>query len=407
MLSDGASCKAREGGRRKVTDTAEEKKPKVRIHEPTGLSYLQGSKRVIFENGVLIEREEFEKRKEADITDYLRERMEDPATNNFDFAFACSTGKIRRRRGFGTGRKHTKKKPVIDMEAIIEMDDGRPNGILAGRHENQITEEELDHLIASAKRRNYFSSASIMAVVMAVVGFGSAIMSAYHTTAFLTLSGKPFWASLMTGIMLIIFSATAFTAGLYFFKEGGAASIIGVIFVLLGLGVISFSIFSTITVNFNQFKWEEQKEREVILESSTELAVAGEIREATRAELDRIDAELDRLHEEAEGWRNQSWRRYDDFTARINELSSQRERLLDTYISSTTARLTAESHIISDRGTIYSFLAGLFSVREDFLRFLIYTAPSIFYDICAPFALTVVLALLDKRRKKAATPLEK
>jgi hypothetical protein len=50
--------------------------------------------------------------------------------------------------------------------------------------------------------------------------------------------------------------------------------------------------------------------------------------------------------------------------------------------------------------TIYDFLGNVFRIKEDTMRFFVYVVPACLYDILAPFALSVVLLLADRRRRK-------
>jgi hypothetical protein len=236
-------------------------------------------------------------------------------------------------------------------------------------------------------------------VVMAIVGVGSAVMSAYHTSTFLYEGGKPAWASLMTGTMLILFSGTAFTAARYFFQERGAICIFGILFVVAGIAVIVYSMFSTLTVNFNQFKWRDDAEASTVIAGSEMLASHREQIRLLEEEIDAVADELAVLRGDADYWRTRSWARYDgiqeQLTGRSKYLNSLRERR--GALVAETPRLV-EVEAVSQE-TIYGFLAGLFSVGEDAMRFFVYVVPACLYDILAPFALSVVLLLADKRRK--------
>jgi len=61
----------------------------------------------------------------------------------------------------------------------------------------------------------------------------------------------------------------------------------------------------------------------------------------------------------------------------------------------------AEVEAVS-QDSIYAFMARLFKAEEDALRFFVYVIPACLYDILAPFALSVVLLLIDRRRVQNA-----
>ena len=358
------------------------KKPIIHFHEPSRLRYLRGQKKIIFENGALIDRDDFEKRLGVDLNDYLSTVPD----RDYSFNYACTTGKIRKMWGHGTGRK---VKPVIsDISEPVPELPSVPAVITDAAIEpaDTISKPQLPSVL------------SILTGVILLIGLGCAVMSGFHTTTFLSSSGKPFWVSLCTGVIMILFSTTAFTLARTFLTNKNAGAVFGIVFILLGLGVVSYSMFSTVTVNFNQFQWEEQKEVTELIENSAELAIADETRAAMLMEVERLDREIERLQKEAEGWRNQSWARYDEYVQRIDEITLQRSRAWDNYLSAGTSRITAESRIEASRLSIYSFVARLFGISEELLRFLVYVIPSVFYDIAAPFALSAVLILIERRK---------
>jgi hypothetical protein len=247
-------------------------------------------------------------------------------------------------------------------------------------------------------RQYIFSSAFLVMVTMAIVGLGSAVMSAYHTSTFLYDGGKPAWASLMTGIMLILFSGTAFTAARYFFQENGAICVFGILFIVAGLAVIVYSMFSTLTVNFNQFKWKSDEQAVIAVADSEALAAHEYIIEENRSILDEVNGEIARLEGEADYWRARSWQRYDELNARLIVTHERREALRAGLLRLEAEKPALVREAAVSRETVYTFLARLLNLPEDVARFFVYVVPACLYDILAPFALSVVLLLIDKRR---------
>ncbi len=70
-----------------------------------------------------------------------------------------------------------------------------------------------------------FSARNIVFVAMLVVGALCIFMSARNTASYLMLTGMDRVIALMTGIALITFSATSFTAAQLFLAQKGAASL--------------------------------------------------------------------------------------------------------------------------------------------------------------------------------------
>jgi hypothetical protein len=366
-----------------MTDSTEKNKPRIHRHSGCGLEYLSGARQVLFETGVTIQRLDFDRVKnDENFLDHLDKAAQDPANRDFDWRYACSTGQLRRKRN------------RADLVANVRTERRRAKQV------EKVQKIESTEQKKATVRQYISSSAFLVMLVMAIVGLGSAVMSAYHTSAFLYDGGKPAWASLMTGIMLILFSGTAFTAARYFFQEGGAIRIFGILFIVAGLAVIVYSMFSTLTVNFNQFKWRDDEQAVAAVEGSEMLAAHRGQLQILEEEIDDVAHEITVLRGEADYWRTQSWRRYDSIqeqlTGRQEHLNSLRERYGS--LVGETPRLV-EVEAVSQE-TIYDFLSNTFNVKKDAVKFFVYIIPACLYDILAPFALSVVLLLADKRRKQ-------
>jgi hypothetical protein len=360
-------------------------KPKIRKLKDYPLSYLCGKDKVLFENGVYIPRKDFDAIKDtpASVQDRLEKSLaSEPEYRGFDWAYACSTGNLRRKKGTAS--------LVVNPRTERRRE----------RQTRQATEAVSERQKKTALRRYVFSSAFLVTLVMSIVGIGSAIMSAYHTTVFLYEGGKPVWAALMTGTMLILFSGTAFTAARYFFQEGGAMVFIGSLFIAAGFAVVLYSMFSTLTVNYDQFKRRDNQEKTAMVVDSEALAAHQRLLEHNREELDSVILEITRLEDEAGYWRDRSWARYDEARSTISALRERRETLRTTRrdLEAGTPDLVETASV--SRETVYTFLARFLGLPEDTTRFFVYAVPAILYDILAPFALTVVLLLADKRRKR-------
>jgi hypothetical protein len=363
----------------------ENKKPKIRKLKDGTLRYLCGSDKVLFENGVYIPRKDFDEIKDA--PGAVKERIDkstasEPQYCGFDWAYACSTGNLRRKKG------------AADLEVNPRTKRRRE------RQTQKAYEAAAGEQKKAAVRRYVFSSAFLVMVVMAVVGAGSAVMSAYHTSTFLYEGGKPAWASLMTGVMLILFSGTAFTAARYFFNEQGAVKLFGALFAAAGLAVIVYSMFSTLTVNFNQFKRRGDEQAVAAVEDSEALAAHREQIRLLEEEISEVIDEIAVLRGEADYWRAQSWRRYDSIQEQLAGRSRHLDSLRERYggLVGGTPRLV-EVEAVSQK-TVYDLLGSVLGIKEDAVRFFVYAAPACLYDILAPFALSVVLLLADKRRKQ-------
>jgi len=271
----------------------------------------------------------------------------------------------------------------------------------------------------------------IVEVIMLLVAGGSAVMSAYHTVLFMSgVLGRPEWVSLFIGIILILFSASSFTASRHFFMEKGVSSkVFGSAFVFLGILVVVFSMFSTMGVSHQQFAWQEKDAAMAVIEARTEAATAQQTREFMELEVRRLDNEIARTQEEIRthttdsrshttdehtyqaqelwGLRNiarqnriTSQRELSQAQERLSVFNNQRNEAWESLVSSSTTGIVASSIISAERGDIFTITASVLNTEEETLMFFIYTLPAVFFDLVAPFGVTIILLLEDRRRRR-------
>ncbi len=357
-------------------------------YRDTGFEYIKGSKHVLFSNGVLLGLNEFKALdKDNEVVHTILKRHKDGKDTRYDYNAALNEGVLRKL----PLQKPEERKNII--QNLFTSDAKR-------------TKEQAQIPFISVKPRKVDTSGNnvarvsrVVELVMIVVALGSAIMSTYHTTVFMCQQGKPFWSSLMTGTIMICFSATAFTAARYFLQEKSATLIFGLIFIVLGCGVVFYSMFSTVTVNFNQYSWVDRQETEELIEASSEVLYADQMRFVMEGEVARLDEELKRLKEEAEYWKTRSWAKFDDLQIHIKTTEEKRSEAWQAFISHIGVRAQAEQVVAKSKGSVYAFVANLFNVNEDMLFFIIYTIPAVFYDIASPFGFTIILLLQERRRR--------
>jgi hypothetical protein len=337
----------------------------TRRHEESGLDYILGKTKAVFSNGQLATREEFDRwEKKGTIAQELKRLESDPDRNNWDFKYAVSTGDLRQRRKsrkpYGTTRR-TKQKEEWQ----------RPE-----------------------KR---FSSAILIEAAMLLVGLGGGIMSAHHTSMFLIEGGKPAWVGWTTGVGMILFSTTAFALARILSNK------LSPLVVAIGFLVVSFSMFSAVAVNFDSFQRRDDGLAVAAVESDEALAAHRRALSLGERELEENAAELTRLESEADYWKDKSWARHDAYASQAEAARLRRQELLAAQLErELRVPDLAEEAAASQAGdTIYALLGRLFKMKEDAVRFAAYAAPSVFYDLVAPLALSVALILEDDRRKKA------
>ena len=247
-----------------------------------------------------------------------------------------------------------------------------------------------------------FSARNIVFVAMLTVGGLCIFMSASNTTAYLELTSMTHIIALMTGIALVIFSSTSATAAQLFLGQKGWAKIFALPFIVVGVTVIVFSIFSTLSLNYNKF----------ISSPAIQADIADKI-EKRRSE---IMAEYQASEAEAEGQDVNQWAMQN-----IDRLLSMAERSGESWNNSMkTVMETAQGLAATEQGkrqtiddileniyvetiprTFFGFMLSLHSLDSKyFFDFFMIAIPAVFYDLIAPLAMTVVLFLMGFKTKK-------
>lgn len=349
-----------------------------KVHPVTGEKYIEGKNKIIMESGVLITPAEFAQTtmmSKEEVGALMQELSEREDRYRFDYKYALTTGVLR----------HFQKKPEGNQGKTAE---NFPK-----------TAENVEKL-QKPKVRTVVSVLMVILAVMSTTGILSAGMSAYHSTKTLQYFGRPLFVGIITGTVMVMFSSTAFTAARWFWQEKGFVRMFSVVFLLLGLMVIAYSMLSTLTINYTSWSKVEEAEKSEVVENSEELAAYEAQVKLKQEELNEAVATEKSLSEEAEWWKNRSWRRYDELSA---ELTEQRKRV-STIRSELSSLLSSKpqlaSKVTEEKEDVFKFLSGFIKVQPKTLRLFMQAVPAMFFDIIAPFALSCAIYLAEKRKEE-------
>lgn len=342
-----------------------------KVHPVTGEKYIEGKNKIIMESGVLITPAEFAETtmmSKEEVGALMQELAGREDRYRFDYKYALTTGVLR----------HFQKKP----ETVPAQ---KP--AFVAKLQKPMVQRKLSVVL-------------IILTVMCITGLMSACMSAYHSTKTLQLFGRPLFVGVITGTVMVMFSSTAFTAARWFWQEKGFVRLFSVVFLLLGLMVIAYSMLSTLTVNYTAWSKVETEEKLETVENSEELAAYEAQVKLKQEELDEAVATEKAISEEAEWWKNRSWKRYDELSA---DLSEQRKRVTDirSELSSLlSSKPQLASKVTEEKEDVFKFLSGFIKVQPKTLRLFMQAVPAMFFDIIAPFALSCAIYLAEKRKEE-------
>ena len=342
-----------------------------KVHPVTGEKYIEGKNKIIMESGILLTPAEFAQTammSKEEVGAFMQELAGREDRYRFDYKYARTKGVLR--------HFQRKSEPVHKTEPEIIEEQPKP------------------------KARKTVSVLLVILAVMSITGIMSACMSAYHSTKTLQLFGRPLFVGVITGTVMVMFSSTAFTAARWFWQEKGFVRLFSVIFLLLGLMVIAYSMLSTLTVNYTAWSKVEEAEKSEVVENSEELEAYEARVKLKTEELNEAVATEKSLTEEAEWWKNRSWKRYDELSA---ELTEQRKRV--TAVRSELSSLLSSkpqlaSKVTEEKEDVFKFLSGFIKVQPKTLRLFMQAVPAMFFDIIAPFALSCAIYLAEKRKEE-------
>jgi TM2 domain-containing membrane protein YozV len=248
-----------------------------------------------------------------------------------------------------------------------------------------------------------FSARNIVFAAMFAVGALCIFMSARNTASYLMLTGMDRAIALMTGIALIVFSATSFTAAQLFLAQKGAASLFSILFVLVGLVVITFSIFSTLSLNYSKFITSEaiqadtadkiEKRRSEIMAEYQSAQTAAEDQNANQWAMQNIDRLLSLAERSGESWNN-SMRTIMETAQNMASAEQRKQQSLDEILENI--------YVETIPRTFFGFMMSIRTLdTKYYFDFFMIAIPAVFYDLIAPLAMTVVLFLMGFKKKES------
>ena len=341
-----------------------------KVHPVTGEKYIEGKNKIIMESGLLLTPSEFTQstmmsKEEAGAL--MQELSEREDRYRFDYKYALTTGILRHFQRKVENVLSKKPEPVVKLQ--------------------------------KPKIQKKASVVMIILLVMGTTGIMSACMSAYHSTKTLQLFGRPLFVGIITGTVMVLFSSTAFTAARWFWQEKGFVRGFSVVFLLLGVMVITYSMLSTLTVNYTSWSKVETEEKLETVENSEELVSYNRQVELKTEELDELVAEQARLKEEAEWWKNRSWKRYDELMSQISENSTSVKQARSELNSLIASKPQVAGRVTEQKEDVFIFLSGFIKIQPKTLRLFMQAVPAMFFDIIAPFALSCAIYLAEKRKE--------
>ena len=330
-----------------------------------GINYVVVKGCFITETGVKLERQDVENRSTEEIRNIYEAKLKGPL---FDYAHAKSQGII---------RKHKNK-----------------NGNCPAKSNAQAFREYVEKKRALEKpvrqKRKLDFQVTIIRITMALVGIAAVQLSAIYTYRFLLPSNGLFIAMTLSCSM-IVFSVVDFDVIIYFWSK--SKKVLAGLFSILWIIVASFSIFSTMAVNYDGYIALEEASYEDNVQTNT-----------NRLRIDNLDARLKAKQEEAatvaatikdytesveqvSAWYLQNMQKnLSEINKEIQELFASKDLLIE---ETPDSLITEETKKVS----FYDSVERILGIPARLLHFVVHMLPAVFIDIIAPFSIAIAIFL--------------
>ena len=351
-------------------------------------------------NGVLFTDSEYKNYTDLSV-EYERREKEDKL---YDYAYAKSTGILRKKRGTVKAEEATEKvqeqtSSILDTSRNDFDRDNRREEIIrsessAGGQTTTRNDDKIDTTRGLGRdtsgRRNTNSSKSVLAIC-ALLGFTSVIsmyISTLHTATYLMDYADLISAWFMSA-SVTAYNSTAFEVSVLF--KNSKRYFMSILFMFLWVLVTLFSMATTVSVFYDSFNFNEYQ-------------IAQE-----NKEVDSNKLALEMLHKKESDLRESivfkkkdiEYRQEHDYatTAVRNELTNLQEELQENLseqqkLLEATPEVTEET--VTRKESLFVFLGRLLHLEGGILEFIMSTLSAIFVNLIAPLSLTAVTELLKK-----------
>ena len=351
--------------------------------------YLPDKKLFLCENGVLFSLEEYKKGIDLE-QEYRRRKNENTL---YDYAYARSTGQLRKKRGQFT--KQTEKQVSDNTERTASGE----NSFKQDESEQKRSEENLQRTWlqlnkerSKGKAESGNNSVMFIVILLAFTSVISGYISTLHTATYLYDYVDIISAWLMSA-SVTAYNVTAFEVSVLF--KNKHRFILSVIFMFLWAVVTLFSMLTTVSVFYDRFNFTE-----------TQIAEENKEADANKLALYLLRTKEKDLREAIDFKKKDiQYRQERDYatTAVRTELVKLEEDLQEN-LTQQEELLKATPEVAEEKlqkkESLFSFLGRLLKIEGGILEFIMSTLSAIFVNLIAPLSLSAVIELSKKKLDK-------
>ena len=357
---------------------------KISKHLGKPYIYLPEQKKFICQNGVLFSLEEY--KKGIDINaEYERREKEDML---YDYAYAKSTGKLRKKRSLANmeSKGNKNSSPYETKEELKSV--AKTNS--TDREESKaVSEVELygnKGLSDNSKNQTIAFICWILLFTSLISGY----ISTLHTATYLYDYVDMVSAWLMSA-SVTAYNATAFEVSVIFKSKKRYG--LTFVFITLWAMVTLFSMLTTVSVFYDRFNFNE-----------TQIAEENKQADSNKLALEILQKKEADLRESIEFKKNDiEYRQEKDYATtavrtELNKLQEELQRNLSDQQNLLEETPEVKEEKIKRKESLFAFLGRLMKIEGGVLEFIMSTLSAIFVNIVCPFSL-VAVGELNKRGK--------
>ncbi len=224
-------------------------------------------------------------------------------------------------------------------------------------------------------------------IIMGIVGIGCIANSIRFTYAFNILVMPNFWAFLLS-FSLIVFTSFVFTVRQYLKEQG--KNHYAILFIILWVIGITYSIFTAVAGQYNDFTSVSTVASTEVLESKNELLK--QQKEQLTSNLGMYESQL-KQHQSIIDDLSQTPEKKVEYPQTWRESRNEIDRLtiliIDTQqqIADIDFELIETSVESNDKQNVFDWLSPLLRIDSDSIQFIISLFPAVFIDLVSPFAI--------------------
>ena len=349
--------------------------------------YLPEQRKFLCQNGVLFTLEEYKKGIDINV-EYERRAKEDML---YDYAYAKSTGLLRKKRGMATVEPERKKNTENTTEKLSSEES--ESNIEIGE-----TDREKSNVISKMGFPLYerfpdnSKSVIIITLLLTVTSVISMYISTLHTATYLYDYVDIISAWLMSA-SVTAYNSTAFEVSVLFHRN--RRNLIAFIFMSLWCTVTLFSMATTVSVFYDRFNFAEKQNTEENKELDS-YKYSFELLQKKESDLRRAIS----LKEKDIAYRQEKDFATTAVRIELNKLENDLQNNLSEQQKLLASKPEVQSNAVQRKESLFTFLGRISGLEGGILEFIMSTLSAIFINLIAPLSLSAVIELSKSKIDK-------